>query len=70
VKLIARWLRDLADRIDHEGAPRFVGWTFTFEDEGLRFRLDGRGCPLAYLGEADYSRAHDESDAAAKGAAR
>jgi hypothetical protein len=41
------------------------GWSFTFEDyEGIRFREDGWGCRLAYIGDANYSRAHDESDTA------
>src|ERR1700678_3076432 len=63
IKRLARRLRDLADRIDHDGAPKIMGYSFTFEDrEGIRFRDDGRGCPLAYLGNADYERAHDEAD--------
>lgn len=60
---LARRLRFLADRIDHAGAPKTIGWRFTFEDhEGIRFRDDGRGCPLWYLGDADYERAHTEAD--------
>lgn len=40
-----------------------MSYSFTFEDhEGIRFRTDGRGCPLWYLGDADYDRAHDEAD--------
>lgn len=59
----AYWMRKWADRIDHRGAPRYVGWSFTFEDrEGIRFRDDGRGCPLWYLGEDDHERAHTEAD--------
>lgn len=59
-------LRRIADRIDPAGAPRATGRSFTFElHEGIRFRDDGRGCPLWYLGEADYLRAHDESDTGA-----
>jgi hypothetical protein len=62
VKRLARWLRDLADRIDYEGAPKGMSYSFTFEPgEGIRFRADGRGCPLWYLGEADYLRAHREA---------
>lgn len=57
------WLRRLADRIDDNGAPRAIGWWFTIEDgEGIRFRQDGRGCRLWYLGNGDYKRAHAEAD--------
>ena len=62
-KRLARWLRTLADWIDHEGAPKYMSYSFTFEDrQGIRFRDDGRGCPLAYLGNEDYERAHAEAD--------
>lgn len=62
---LARRLRFLADRIDYSGAPKAMSWTFTFEDgEGIRFRDDGRGCRLWYLGDADYERAHTEADTA------
>ena len=62
-KRLARWLRTLADRVDHEGAPKIMSYSFTFEDrEGIRFRDDGRGCPLAYLGSDDYEQAHAEAD--------
>jgi hypothetical protein len=55
---VAEWMRLAADRLDHEGAPKIMGWSFTFEDrEGIRFREDGKGCPLAYLGNADYEAA-------------
>jgi hypothetical protein len=65
---VRRWigtrLRRLADRIDWRGAPRAIGWWFTFErGEGIRFREDGRGCRLWYLGEmGDYDKAHTEAD--------
>jgi hypothetical protein len=60
---LAYHLRRIADRIDHAGAPKIVHWSFTFETgEGIRFRDDGRGCPLAYLGDAAYERAHAEAD--------
>ncbi|WP_047892576.1 hypothetical protein [Micromonospora sp. RV43] len=60
---LARRLRFLADRIDDAGAPHAIGWSFTHErNVGIRFRNDGRGCPLWYLGEADYERAHTEAD--------
>lgn len=62
VRRLARWLRDLADRIDYAGAPRGVNYSFTIEPgEGIRFRQDGRGCPLWYLGDEDYLRAHHEA---------
>jgi hypothetical protein len=65
---LADRLRRWADRIDHAGAPkRLSAWTFTFtftfeKHIGVVFRQDGRGCPLWYLGDADYDRAHDEAD--------
>jgi hypothetical protein len=63
VKRLAKFLRTLADRIDYEGAPKLTHWTFTFEDrEGIRFREDGKGCRLAYLGDAEYEKAHAEAD--------
>jgi hypothetical protein len=62
VRRLARFLRGLADRIDWEGAPKGVHWSFTIEPgRGIMFREDGRGCPLWYLGEADYLRAHHEA---------
>jgi hypothetical protein len=55
-------LRRIADRIDHANAPRITNWTFTFErGEGVRFREDGRGCPIGYFPEF-YDRAHTEAD--------
>lgn len=60
---LARRLRFLADRMDHAGAPKATHWSFTFEDqEGIRFREDGRGCRLWYLGDAEYEKAHTEAD--------
>jgi hypothetical protein len=62
---IGRFLRTWADRIDYRGAPRYTHWSFTFEaGEGVRFRDDKRGCPIAYLGQDDYARAHAEADTA------
>lgn len=65
-KLRARigWrLRCFADRVDPDNGPGGMSYSFTFElGEGIRFRDDGRGCPLWYLGAADYQRAHDEAD--------
>lgn len=61
---LARLMRRWADRLDYPGAPKCTGYSFTFEHEqGIRFRDDGRGCPLWYLGDADYERAHTEADA-------
>lgn len=56
-------LRRLADRIQREGAPKKMSeYSFTFErGEGLKFRKDGRGCPLWYFSD-DYERAHTEAD--------
>lgn len=66
---LARYLRRWADRIDYEGAPKLMGWYFTFETgEGIRFRQDKRGCRLAYLGDAEYDKAHTQADSAAEDA--
>jgi len=55
-------LRRIADRIDHENVPRITSYSFTFErGVGIRFREDGKGCPVAYFNE-DYERAHREAD--------
>lgn len=55
-------LRRLADRLDRAGEPKRTSWSFTIEDgQGVVFNQDGRGCPLWYLGDADYERAHAES---------
>lgn len=66
MKRLARWLRNFADRIDPGGAPRaLTSSSFTFEHQrGIVFRDDGRGCPLGYLGEDSYERAHTEADTA------
>ena len=68
---IGKRLRFLADRIDYEGAPRLMSYTFTYETgEGIRFRQDKRGCRLAYLGNAEYEKAHTEADSAEEDARR
>ena len=55
----ANLLRRLADRIDHRGAPKSMGWSFIFiEGYGIRFNDEGFGCPLWYYGDDDYKRAH------------
>ena len=57
----AWWLRRLGDRLDPANAPRYTGYSFTIEPgHGLRLWEDERGCPIAYLGDADYRRAFDE----------
>jgi hypothetical protein len=69
VESVRRWiaahLRKCADRIDQRGATRLLtDRSFTFEPGmGMVFRQDGRGCPLAYVGEDNYEKAHSESDA-------
>ncbi len=62
---IAERLRIWADRLSPETAPRHTGMSFTFEpnaEGGIRIHWDDQGCPLWYLGEDDYARAHDEAD--------
>src|SRR5215467_1821329 len=65
VQRFADWLRyTVADRIDPDGTPRSPGWTFTFEiGVGLVWHEghNGPGCPVWYIGEQDYRRAHDEA---------
>ncbi|MGW4720477.1 hypothetical protein [Nocardia sp. NPDC004260] len=68
---IGKFLRKWANRIDYEGAPKLMGWYFTFETgEGIRFREDGRGCRLAYLGDAEYEKAHTQAGSAEEDARR
>ena len=63
MKRLARLLRDFADRIDRDGAPKLTHWTWTFElGRGAVFREDGRGCRVAYLGDEEYEKAHTQSD--------
>lgn len=59
----AWWLRMLGDRISPDTGPRGASpYRFTFEEgEGIRFREDGRGCPIWYMAE-DWHLAHDEAD--------
>jgi hypothetical protein len=61
---LGAWLRKWADRLDDAGAPKRTPYSFTFESSaaGVMLRQDGRGCPLYYVGEADYARAHAEAD--------
>lgn len=57
--LLRRW----ADRIDPANAPRATGFSFTFEPHiGVLFHRGGEGCPLWYLGDDDYGRAHPDQD--------
>jgi hypothetical protein len=62
---LAGWMRKMADRIDHAGAPKLTHWTFTFElYRGMAFREDGKGCRVAYLGGDDeFDKAHTQADA-------
>lgn len=64
MRQFATQLRYLADRIDPIGAPRLMThYSFTFErGRGLVFREDGKGCMLAYMGQAEYEKAHTEAD--------
>lgn len=63
MKRLAWYLRTLADRMDHEGAPKLTHWTWTFElYQGVKFREDGKGCRVAYLGDNEYEKAHAQSD--------
>jgi hypothetical protein len=65
MRWLAERLRRTADRIDYRGAPKHMSWSFTFEaGRGIVFNQDGRGCPLWYLGDDDYERAHAESQSA------
>lgn len=60
-KRIGHFLRKWADRIDHHGAPKAIGYFFTFErGKGLVFNNERRGCRLWYYGD-DYEKAHTES---------
>ncbi|MGW6698840.1 hypothetical protein [Nocardia sp. NPDC055049] len=65
---IGATMRRWADRIDPDGAPRSIGWSFTFETgKGLVWReTRNQGCPVWVLGMRDYDRAHDEADSAAE----
>ncbi|WP_225726642.1 MULTISPECIES: hypothetical protein [unclassified Nocardia] len=60
--VVGQWLRQLADRLDHDGAPKSLGWTFTIEPAGPTLHLDGRrGCPLLIPDNASYGRAHRDA---------
>lgn len=60
---LAQALRNWADRLDHEGAPKMTGQSFTFEKHrGIVFNDKRLGCPLWYYGDADYERAHNEAE--------
>lgn len=62
MKRLARWLRRLADRLDHDGALRELPWSFTWEHgHGAVFRTDGKGCRLL-CAEAAYRQAYAEAD--------
>jgi hypothetical protein len=58
---VGRALRNTADLIDRQHAPRGTHLSFTIErGQGLRIRHDHRGCPLWYLDD-DYKRAFSEA---------
>lgn len=60
---IARHMRMWADRIHHPSAPKFIGYSFTFEyKKGIVFRDDRKGCPLMIYDDESYELAHRESD--------
>lgn len=62
MKRLAAVLRRVADRIDRQGAPKAMSYSFTFErNRGIVFNSEHRGCRLWYLGDADYERAHSEA---------
>jgi hypothetical protein len=60
---IGWWLRCWADRIDPHNAPRITGMTLTLEtDKGWVLHPDGgKGMRIAYLGRAEYDKAHTEA---------
>ena len=52
--LLRRW----ADRMDQSGKPhRLPAHTFTIEPDGIRFRTDGQGAQLHYVGEGEFAKA-------------
>jgi len=64
---VGRLLRRWADRIDPDNAPQPTGYTYTHErhtptDTRIKWRDDGRGCPVYYIGEADLTRSFTEAD--------
>lgn len=63
MRRLARRLRDWADLMDPDNAPRGMSWTFTFErSKGLVLRSDGKGCRLWYIGQEAMEKAHAEAD--------
>lgn len=62
---IGHWMRKWADRIDHEHAPRWMGYSFTIETgKGFVFHEGRKGCRLWYLGHAEHELAHTQADSA------
>lgn len=60
---LGRWIRRIADSVDPAGKPHLLpAHTFTLEADRLRFREDGRGAKLWYIGEGQFAKARDESD--------
>jgi len=69
VKRLGKFLRRLADQIDHDNAPRAVGWSFRFEEgKGIVWQDDPignqppKGCRVWYFPK-DYPLAHNDGDA-------
>lgn len=61
VRRLGGLLRKWADRVDLAGAPKMTAWSFTIEDSaGVVFNQDRRGCPVWFVGDAAYDRAHAE----------
>jgi hypothetical protein len=60
-------MRRYADRLDRANAPMATGLTFTFEPGrgvvvhgAFSYNHDRPGCPLYYIGEDAYMKAHTE----------
>jgi hypothetical protein len=69
MRTLGNLLRRLADRIDHENAPRAVGWSFRFEEGvGIVWQEDAignqppKGCRVWYFPK-DYLLAHIDGQA-------
>lgn len=66
---LAAWLRELAEMLDRNNTPKLVNLSFTFEENvGMVIHhgpiASGKeqiGCQLAYLHDADYKKAFEDS---------
>lgn len=63
-------LRRIADRIDHHGAPKATGLSFTIEPglgqvlhygNGIPVHPPATGCTLWMLNDDDYAKAHSDA---------